>query len=254
MKRLEGKIALVTGASRGMGRAIALRLARDGALVAVHYARNEDAANETIREIETIGGQAFGIQAEFGLSSDMKAFFADLDSKMEEITGQTNFDILVNNAGISHMSTIEDVTEEVFDQIMAVNLKSPFFLIQQALHRLRDEGRIINISSLATQNHFPGTITYNLSKAGLNTLTQNLAKQLGCRGITVNALMPGVVETEINSELLKHPEAKKHAAQTSVFKRLGQVEDIADVVAFFASPDSRWITGQLVDTSGGGAL
>ncbi|TCP24942.1 NAD(P)-dependent dehydrogenase (short-subunit alcohol dehydrogenase family) [Scopulibacillus darangshiensis] len=254
MKPLEGKIALVTGASRGIGRAIAFRLAGDGALVAVHYAKNEEAAKQTIHDIASIGGKAFGIQAEFGLSMNMDAFFADLDSKVEKYTGQSQFDILVNNAGIAQMGTIEEISEEAFDKVMAVNLKTPFFLVQQALQRLRDGGRIINISSLAAQNHFPGTIAYNLSKAGLNTLTQTLAKQLGSRSITVNALMPGVVETEVNAELLKRPESKKRAAQSSVFDRLGQVEDIADVAAFFASPDSRWVTGQLVDASGGGGL
>ncbi|MBO0992670.1 SDR family oxidoreductase [Bacillus sp. SD088] len=254
MKPLKGKIAVVTGASRGIGRAIALRLAKDGALVSVHYAKNEEAANETVQEIEAMGGQAFAIQYLFELASNMRAFFEKLDSKLQAITGNTTFDILVNNAGISYMGTIEEISEEAFDQVMAVNLKSPFFLTQLALNRLRNEGRIINISSASTQNNFPGTLIYNLSKAGLNTLTQNLAKQLGTRGITVNALLPGVVETEINAERLKNLEAKKYAAQSSVFNRLGQVEDIADVVAFFASPDSRWVTGQIVDTSGGGIL
>lgn len=254
MKPLEGKVALVSGASRGIGRAIALRLAKDGAFVIVHYAKNEEAANETVQKIETLGGQAFPIAYPFGLTSDMKIFFEKLDGKLQAATGDTQLDIVVINAGISCMGTIGDVTEEAFDEVMSVNLKTPFFLIQQALGRLREEGRIIMISSASTQNHFPGTIAYNISKTGLNALTQNLAKQLGSRGITVNALMPGVVETEINYEMLKNPKAKKFAEQTSVFKRLGQVEDIADVAAFFASHKSRWITGQIVDTSGGGTL
>jgi len=254
MKPLEGKVALVSGASRGIGRAIALRLAKDGAFVIVHYAENEKAANETVQKIETLGGQAFPIAYPFGITSDMKIFFAKLDEKLQAATGDTQLDIVVINAGISCMGTIEDVTEEAFDEVMSVNLKTPFFLIQQALGRLREEGRIIMISSASTQNHFPGTIAYNISKTGLNALTQNLAKQLGSRGITVNALMPGVVETEINHEMLKNPKAKKSAEQTSVFKRLGQVEDIADVAAFFASHKSRWITGQIIDTSGGGTL
>lgn len=254
MKPLDGKTAVVTGASRGIGRAIALRLAKDGALVGVHYAKNEVAANETVREIKSFGSQAFAIQHPFGLGSKMEAFFEDLNPKLQTMTGNTHFDILVNNAGIPHMGTIEDVTEESFDKVMAVNLKSPIFLIQHALDHLRDGGRIINVSSASTQNNFPGTVAYNLSKAGLNILTQNLAKQLGPRGITVNALMPGVVETEMNRDMLKNPESKKYAAQSSVFERLGQVEDIADVAAFLASPDSRWVTGQLIDTSGGGIL
>lgn len=254
MNPLDQKVALVSGASRGIGRAIALRLAKDGALVGVHYAKNDKAAEETVRKIESLGGQAFVIQHPFGLANHMNVFLEKLDSKLKAMTGNPHFDILVNNAGISHMGRIEEVTEEAFDRVMAVNLKSPFFLIQQALDRIRDKGRIINISSAATHNIFPGTIAYNLSKAGLNTLTQNLAQQLGYRGITVNALMPGVVETEMNRDILKNPDSRKHAAKTSVFERLGQVEDIADVVAFFASPDSRWITGQVVDTSGGGIL
>ncbi|MEN1969541.1 SDR family oxidoreductase [Lentibacillus sp. N15] len=254
MKTLDGKIAIVTGASRGIGRAIALRLGKEGALVVVHYSKNEDAANETVREIELLGSQAVAFQYQFGMETDMQTFFKNLDTKLRRVTGNIQFDILVNNAGISGMGAMEEVTEEAFDKVMAVNLKSPFFLIQQALGRIRDEGRIINISSIATKVIFPGTISYNLSKAGLNMLTQSLAKQLGPRKITVNALMPGVVETEINRDMLKNPEAKKHAAQTSVFERLGQMEDIADIAAFFASSNSRWITGQLIDAAGGGTL
>ncbi len=243
MKTLKGKIAIVTGASRGIGRAIAQRFGKEGAIVAVHYSQNEGAANETVREIESLGSQAFAIQHQFGVETEIQSFFKKLDTKLQHVTGDTQFDILVNNAGVSGMGLIEEVTEELFDKVMAVNLKSPFFLIQQALDRIRDGGRIINISSVSVKVIYPGTITYNLSKAGLNILTQNLAKQLGPRNITVNALMPGVVETEINRGMLNNPGAKKHAAQTSVFRRLGQGEDIADIAAFIASSDSRWITG-----------
>jgi 3-oxoacyl-[acyl-carrier protein] reductase len=254
MNKLEGKIALVTGASRGIGRAIALQLAQDGALVAVHYGKNQELAEALVREIEQSGGSAFTIGAEFRSTSGGHNLFEALDTVLQKRTGSTNFDILVNNAGIGQVATIDEMTEEAFDEVMSINVKAPFFLIQQALPRLRDEGRIINISSVVTRIAFPNLIGYSITKGAINTLTPILAKQLGTRKITINAILPGFTETDMNAETIGSPEGRMFAANLSTFGRWAQTQDIAEIAAFLASPDSRWITGQLIDASGGSHL
>lgn len=251
---LDGKIALVTGGSRGIGRGIARRLAKDGALVAVHYGTRQDAAEETVRDIEAAGGAAFMVKAELGTPGSVEALYEALDAALIERTGGKEFDILVNNAAFGPRGTIEDVTEDVFDKVMDVNVKAPFFLIQKALPRLRSGGRIINISSGVTRIAFPDTTAYNLSKGALNTLTLTLAKHLGPRGITVNAIMPGIIDTDINASWLHTPEAQKFASDMSALGRVGQPEDVADVAAFLASPDSRWVTAQMLDATGGSCI
>lgn len=254
MSKLNGKIALVTGASRGIGRSIAQRLAEKGALVAVHYARNRDAAEDLVLEMKRQGGDAFVIGAKFDSLGGVQALYEDLDAVLQERTGSNHFDILVNNAGIPLLGAIDQTTEESFDHVMAINIKAPFFLIQQALPRLRDGGRIINLSSAVTRIAIPDVAAYSMTKGAINTLTLLLAKQLGPRGITVNAIVPGFVETDMNAGMLQDPESKKFGADFSIFGRWGQTEDIADIAAFLASSDSRWITGQLIDASGGSHL
>lgn len=254
MSKLKGKIALVTGASRGIGRAIAQRLAQDGALVAVHYGKNRDAAEEVVHEIVGSGGAAFTIGADLGSVSGVEALYEALDTVLQEHTGSTHFDILVNNAGIGLYGNIEMTTEPSFDEVMAINVKAPFFLIQQALPRLREEGRIINLSSGTTRIAIPDITAYSMTKGAINTLTFTLAKQLGPRGITINAILPGFIATDMNASMLEDPETRKFGADFSIFGRWGQPEDVADVAAFLSSPDSRWITGQLIDASGGSHL
>jgi 3-oxoacyl-[acyl-carrier protein] reductase len=138
--------------------------------------------------------------------------------------------------------------------VFAINVKAPFFLIQQALPRLREEGRIINISSGTTRIAIPDVTAYSMTKGAINTLTLTLAKQLGPRGITINAILPGFVATDMNASMLENPETKKFGADFSIFGRWGQPEDVADIASFLSSPDSRWITGQLIDASGGSHL
>jgi NAD(P)-dependent dehydrogenase (short-subunit alcohol dehydrogenase family) len=159
-------------------------------------------------------------------------------------------DILVNNAGISLPKGISEVTEEEYDRVFAVNSKAPFFIIQQGLKRLHDGGRIINVSSGATRFAIPQIVTYSMTKGAIDTLTRTLAHALGSRGITVNAVAPGFTNTEMNRTLAQ-PETRQRLASASVFGRLGEPEDIADVVAFLASDDARWVTGQHLDASGG---
>lgn len=248
---IHGSVALVTGASRGIGRAIALRLAKDGAKVAVHYGRNQDAANEVVQSITSNGGTAFLVQAELDTLKGVYALYDALDAALIERTGTSQFDILVNNAGIVLRATIENTTEEMFDQSFAVNVKAPFFLIQQALPRLRDGGRIINLSSSVTRVAAPGTAAYNLTKGAINTLTLTLAAQLGSREITVNSVAPSATDTDMNASWLRQPESQQSIASMTALGRVGQAEDIADVVAFVASPDSHWMTGQYIEASGG---
>lgn len=253
-KRLEGKVAVVTGASRGIGRGIALRLAAEGALVAVHYGVRGDAAYETVSMIEAAGGTAFAIGANLDSLDGVGRFLEGLDEELTLRLGTSQFDILVNNAGIGTSSPFEETHEEEFDQLIAVNVKAPFFLVQQSLGRLRNGGRIINISSGVTRIAFPHIMAYNLTKGALNTFTLHLAQLLGPRGITVNAVMPGIVDTDINASWLHTPEGRQNAEDMSALGRVGEPADIADVVAFVASPDGRWVTGQMLDATGGSHL
>lgn len=254
MSTLAGKTALVTGASRGIGRSIALRLAEEGALVAVHYGRNRAAGEEVVREIGERGGTAFAIGADLASMEGIRQLYASLDASLQERSNDSLFDILVNNAGIGLPVPIEETTEQAFDEIVAVNVKAPFFIIQQGLSRLRDGGRIINLSSATTRISLPVVPAYSMTKGAVNVLTLSLANQLGRRGITINAILPGFVETDMNAGSLESPEGRKFGADFSIFGRWGLPGDIAGIAAFLASEDSRWITGQLIDASGGSHL
>ncbi|MFE0381988.1 SDR family NAD(P)-dependent oxidoreductase [Streptomyces inhibens] len=254
MGDLKGKTALVTGSSRGIGRAIAQRLAQDGALVAVHYGSNDLAAKETAEGITSAGGQAFIIGAELGIPGDAEALFAAFDAELAAYGAEPGLDILVNNAALNFPAHMDDVTPEEFDRTIAVNTKAPFFIAQHGLRRMRDGGRIINISSAVTSTALPSQIAYSVSKGGMDTLTLTLAKEVGERGITVNTIAPGWVETEVTAARRATPEGRAALAAYSVFNRIGQPADIADVAAFLASDDSRWITGQRFDVTGGSML
>ncbi|WP_342777773.1 SDR family NAD(P)-dependent oxidoreductase [Saccharothrix texasensis] len=234
------KTALVTGASRGIGRAIAARLAADGMRVVVHYARDADAARAVVEEA---GGGAFAVRA--SLPSQLDALVAALPP----------LDVLVNNAGIGLPAPIEDVTPEAFEEVFAVNVRAPFFLVQRALPLLRDGGRIVNISSGATRIAMPVGIAYSMTKGALDTFTRTLAQHLGPRGITVNTVAPGVVDTDVNASWLRgNPAAEAAMAARSALGRIGRADDIADVVSFVASDRARWLTGAWLDATGGAHL
>ncbi len=254
MSALAGKTALVTGASRGIGRGIAQKLAQDGAVVAVHFREDESAAGETLRAIRDSGGRAFAIRADLGAPGGVESLYAQFDAGAARHSTGSGLDVLVNNAGVSGSARIDEVTPELFDRIFAVNTKSLVFMAQRALKRMPDGGRIINVSSAAARIAYPESCVYSMSKGAVDTFTLALAKEVGARAITVNSVRPGFVETDMNAGKRRTREAAAELASWSVFDRLGQPSDVADIVAFLASESSRWITGQCIDASGGSRL
>ena len=248
MSSLTGKIALVTGGSRGIGRAIAQRLALEGAWVAVHYGHDEASARQTVASIQREGGQAVAIRSELGTAGDVDTLFAALAAELEDL----RLDILVNNAGGSmNVGPIEGTTPQQFDRVFALNVRAPFFIIKRALPLLRAGGRIINISSADSRIALPGELAYSMAKGAVNVLGRTLAHAVGERGITVNTVAPGITDTEPNAWIHASPEMESRTASASAVGRIGQPADIADIVAFLASEDARWITGHLIDATGG---
>ena len=254
--RLSNKVALITGSSRGIGRASALAFAKEGAaLIGVHYASNADAAQATIREIEALGAKAVAINADLRNGKEATdSIWEQFKAAAIAATGEPKLDILVNNAGIAPATSLALTTEAAYDEVMTINLKAPFFLIQAVADHIRDNGRIINVSTGFTRVAAPTHPAYAASKGALETLTLALAPEFGPRGITVNTVMPGVTETDMNAAWITIPEARAGAEAMSVFSRVGQPADVADVIAFIASNEARWITGQVIDATGGARL
>ncbi|MFH9401817.1 SDR family oxidoreductase [Streptomyces sp. NPDC017638] len=247
MGALTGKTALVTGASRGIGRGIAERLGRDGARVAVHYGTNAKAAEETVAAIEAAGGSAFAIGVELGTPRDAERLWDEFDRHADGL------DILVHNAGIGTARSFGEIEQEEYDRLFAVNVKAPFFLTRLGADRLRDGGRVVNISSgLARTAAMPHLIAYSMTKAALDVFTRDLSKLLGPRGITVNSVAPGIIDTDNTADLLYGTEdGLARAAALSALGRVGTPADVADVVAFLVSEDGRWVTGHWLDATGG---
>lgn len=250
MHTLDGKTALVTGGSRGIGRAIALRLAGDGARVGVHYGANTDAAEQTVQQIRDKGGDAFAVSTRLGVPGDAAALWKAFDAHADGV------DILVNNAGIlGGRIPFAELAESTYDEVFAVNTRAPFFITQHGLSRLHDNGRIINVSTRFTHGaRIPELMAYAMSKAAIDSFTATLAKAVAPRGITVNAVGPGTTDTDMNAARLATPEGRAAVAAQSPFGRVAQSDDISGIVAFLASDDARWITGQWLDASGGSML
>jgi NAD(P)-dependent dehydrogenase (short-subunit alcohol dehydrogenase family) len=253
MKPLSDRIALVTGASRGIGRAIAVRLAQDGALVGVHYRTEGEKAKQTLDQIRAAGGDGFIVAADLATSTGPALLADAVITELRARRDPPTLDILVNNAGIDDRKAIEQITEADFDRMLQINFKSPFFLIQKLLPVMADGGRIINISSMAARLSFPTMPVYAPSKAALSTLSRVLAAHLGPRGITVNAVLPGATLTDLNPAA-SDPRRSGAIRETVALGRIAEPDDIAPVVAFLASREGGWITGETIEASGGQRL
>ncbi|MCQ8193767.1 SDR family NAD(P)-dependent oxidoreductase [Streptomyces rugosispiralis] len=249
MLDLKGRTALVTGSSRGIGRGIAERLAADGALVAVHYGHDEQAARETVTHIRERGGEAFAVGADLSTVAGVDGLLAEAGSRFAD-GGRDRLDVLVSNAGFS-TTFFEATTPEIFDTLFAVNARAPFFLVQRALPLLADGGRVVAVSSAAVRVAVTD-VAYTMAKAAVVAMNRTLAHLLGERGITVNTVAPGAVDTDLTAaERREQPETRQVIIDMTALGRIGTPADVADVVAFLASDDARWVTGQLIEVSGG---
>jgi NAD(P)-dependent dehydrogenase (short-subunit alcohol dehydrogenase family) len=249
MSDLSGKTALVTGASRGIGRASALALAKAGAQVVVHYGRGAQEAEAVVAEIHNIGGRADMIAADLAATDGAHT----LAKRVRGIVGD-RLDILVLNAGVSKAATIEDTTVEDFDHLFAVNVRAPFFLVQQFLPILRSGSNVVILSSLGARAAV-GTLlsAYSASKGAIDALVKPFAAALGPRGIRVNAVAPGVTDTEM-SNFAKTETGHSFILGMQALQRIAEPADIASVVPFLASDDARWITGTTIHVDGGSKL
>ncbi len=247
---LTGKTALITGGSRGLGRAMVERFARDGAEVLFTYRSQEAAAKEVVQAVTAAGGSATALKAELGALDGVRALFTQID---EKFGGGACLDILVANAGVLNQAKLPDVDEAAFDHVFDINVKGVFFTIKAAVERMRDGGRVVTLGSGLTRFVMTEYIAYSASKSAVFGFTKILAQELGPRGITVNMLAPGAIETDMNPWLKSTDGAAKMRSMTAL-DRIGQAGDIADVAAFLASDDSRWVTGQRIEASGGQQL
>jgi 3-oxoacyl-[acyl-carrier protein] reductase len=238
------RVALVTGASRGIGAAVAKRLAADGFAVAVNYAGNEAAANTTVAAIEAAGGRAIAVRADVAKVDDVQAMFAAIEEKLGPV------DILVNNAGILPYVTIAETTDEQFERTMAINVTGTFNTMREAATRLNEGGRIVNFSTSVLHMAPPTYGVYAATKGAVEALTRVFAKELRGRGITCNAVAPGPVATELFLTG-KSDELIQQIAKSAPLERLGQPDDIAGVVSFLAGPDGGWVNGQILRANGG---
>jgi 3-oxoacyl-[acyl-carrier protein] reductase len=247
MATLVGKVAIVTGASRGIGRAIVERLARDGASVVINYSRSVDEATTVLTGVQSRGGVASLCQADIGKVADVRRLFRDTTSRFGQV------DIVVNNAATILFKPIEAITEEELDAVFAVNARGPFFMLQEAARLLPAGGRIINISTGATRVGIPLPGAYLGCRGALDQFSLVLSNELGPREITVNTVSAGVTETKMLSDMFAAypPELKTMLVQRTAMGRLGKPEEVADVVAFLASDDARWITGENISADGG---
>jgi NAD(P)-dependent dehydrogenase (short-subunit alcohol dehydrogenase family) len=246
------KIALITGGSRGLGRDMALRMAERGFNIVITYVAHQEAADEVVHKIEELGSEAAALQFDSNNIAGINDFVARFTSLLEQKWNTYQFDFLVNNAGIGANIPFESATEADFDLFMNVHFKSVYFLTQKLLPAIKDEGRIINISSGTTKYVIPGYSLYSSMKGAVEVFTRTIAKLAGERGIRVNVVAPGPVETDFNNGGNRDiPERKKMLASRSALGRVGLPSDIGGVIAFLCSEDGGWINGQRIEVSGG---
>ena len=237
---MNGKTALITGASRGIGRALAERLAAQGVAVVVHYGRNEQLASEVVTSITAKGGRAVAIQADIAKPCEVRRLFNQAETALGSL------DIVVANAGVHLAKPLIENTEADYDYIFDTNTRGTFFTLQEAARHVRDGGRIIVVSTGGTRMHFPDMSLYLGSKGAIEQFARSLSVELGRRNVTVNVLSPGFTETDMLPE-----EYREYGASLSPFKRVGAAEDVADVAVFLATDAARWVTGQNLQAGGG---
>ena len=245
MSKLEGKVAVVTGASKGIGASIAEHLGAEGASVVVNYATSKQGADKVVEKITSKGGKAIAVQADTSKQDDIKRLFAETKQAFGKL------DILVNNAGIFKFAPLEAITPEHFHQQFDINVLGVLLATQEAVKLMSEGSSIINISSLVANSGFPSNAVYSATKAALDQVTRTLATELGPKKIRVNSVNPGLIITEGVQAMEGTDEFQKQVLAMTPLGRLGQPEDIASVVTFYASNDSRWITGQEIVVAGG---
>lgn len=246
--KLENKVAIVTGGSGGIGRALCERLAKDGAKIVVNYRSSADEAREVKEKVEQMGSEALIVQADLGKVNEIDSLVRQSIDRFGKV------DILVNNAGLEKWADFWDVTESDYDLVMNVNLKAVFFATQAVVKHFKatnNPGRIINISSVHEELPFPHFTAYCASKGGVKMITRNLAVELGSMGITINNVAPGAIATPINHDLLNNPEQLKKVTNNIPLGRLGEPEDVSGIVAFLASDEAKYITGSTFYVDGG---
>lgn len=249
------KLALITGGSRGLGKNMALALAKKNIDVIFTYHTNRSAADDTIQEIQQIGGNAYALQLDTSKTNQFDPFISQLSTLLKDKTGQSNIDFLINNAGTALYSPVVDTTEAQLDAIVDVHFKGVFFLTQKLLPLLNDGGSIVNISSGLARMAYPGSSVYASMKSAVETLTRYLAKELGERKIRVNVIAPGAIETDFGGGRVRDNEdINRQIASITALGRVGLPDDIGGVVAFLCTDDARWINAQRIEVSGGQAL
>lgn len=247
--------ALVTGASRGIGAAIAGALARDGiSLIGIHYGRDQRGAEETAERVRGIGATPVLIRADLSEGETASATIAGDWTQAVSEHGFVGTDVFVSNAGINGAQTLSQLDLKTYARVLTINLTAPLFLLHHLANSLNAGGRVIAISSGYTRIAAPTHVAYSASKAGLEAALRAVAPDLAKRGITVNSVAPGIIDTDINSDWIDLPGARDDAAQMSALGRIGAPEDVADVVSFLASDAARWVTGQTIDATGGSHL
>lgn len=246
------KIALVTGGSRGLGKNMALSLAKKGINVILTYHSKQDEAQAVVAEIEKAGLKAAALQLNAGDVKSFDNFFAQLKEVLKDTFNTSHFDFLINNAGIGVGAPFAETTEEDFDLLFNIHLKGVFFLSQKALPIINDGGRIINISTGLARFSMPGYAAYASMKGGVEVLTRYMAKELGARGIAVNAVAPGAIETDFGGGMVRdNQHVNDHVAGITALGRVGLPDDIGGVVAFLCTEEARWINAQRIEVSGG---